>query len=490
MIKRDWRLKTLGWGDGLVFVVALALYIKTLSPSVYTFDSAELAAGAYSLGIVHATGYPLYLMLAKLFTLLVPFGDVAYRVNLFSATCAAFALVVLRRVGLRLTASTSAATLATAAFGLSRPFWSEAVAAEVYTLHVLFLTTALLFSLRWRESGAARDFILLALTFGLSFGNHMSTILIAPGSGALLWERRPTPCLWLAGAAAFVVGPLIYLYLPIRYAADPALNYAPIMGVDLSTLRGLLWMVRGEMFADSMFGYGLAELPRQLFDFLSLLWETFFGVGLVVASVGAWEGWRRGRGVFVGLAVILLANVIFYLNYRVFDKHTMFLPVFVVVALWLGAGLKWLSERLPAAPWGAVVVLGLMLFFNYPRVDLSGNTITRDFATRQLRAVPSNAVIIGGWIDITPLQYLQVVEGQRPDVVLFDFGLYTLGRRAALRSQNAEGPARQQIIAEEIVQRVNDDLAAGRPVFSLGPIPLLEVHFALTAEGDLFRVTR
>ena len=487
-MKRDWRLEVGNWSDGLVFVSALALYIKTLSPSVYTFDSAELAAGAYSLGIIHATGYPLYLMLAKGFTLLVPFGDIAYRVNLFSATSAALALVVLRRVVLRLTGSPGAATLATAAFGLSYPFWSEAIVAEVYTLHILFLTAALLASLRWRESEAARDFILLALIFGLSFGNHMSTILIAPGLAALLWERRPSLRLWLIGAAAFVMGPFTYLYLPIRYAADPALNYAPIMGVDLSTLRGVLWMVRGAMFADSMFGYTLAELPLQLLDFLSLLWETFFGVGLVVASVGAWEEWRRDRGVFVGLAVILLANVIFYLNYRVFDKHTMFLPVFVVVALWLGAGLKWLSERLPTARWGVVAVLAVMLIFNYPRVDLSGDTVTRDFAARQLRAVPRNAVIIGGWIDITPLQYLQVVEGQRPDVMVFDFGLYTLGRRAALRSQNVDGPAMQEIIAEEIVRRVNDDLVAGRPVFSLGPIPLLEAHFALTAEGDLFRI--
>ena len=63
------RVRALGrrgvTSDVALFAGSLALYLKTLSPTVYTFDSAELAAGAYSLGIVHSTGYPLYLLLVK-----------------------------------------------------------------------------------------------------------------------------------------------------------------------------------------------------------------------------------------------------------------------------------------------------------------------------------------------------------------------------------------------------------------------------------------
>jgi hypothetical protein len=487
---RDWR-RAGDWGEGLVFVGALALYVKTLSPGVYTFDSAELAAGAYSLGIVHATGYPLYLMLAKVFTLFAPFGDVAYRVNLFSAMCAALALVVLRRLIFKFTASPSASLLATAILGLSYPFWSEAVVAEVYTLHILFLLASLLLALRWRDSGLAADFVLLNFIFGLSFGNHMSTILLTPGLGLLILKRPPPLRLWLAGVAAFAIGPLTYLYLPIRYAANPALNFAPLLGVDLSTLRGVIWMMRGEMFADSMFGYRPVELPGEIFQFLELLMVTFFGVGVVTAAIGAREQWRRDRVLFISLSLITGTNAIFYINYRVFDKDTMFLPVFVVISLWLGVGLKVLSERSPVVRWGAMAGLALMLIVNYPRVDLSGNTITREFAMRQLHVVPPNAVIVGGWIDITPLQYLQVVEGIRPDVTLFDFGLYTLGRRAALRAQDLDEVAQQAIIEAEVLRLVTEDLAAGRTVFTLGPIPLLEKRFSLTAvttERELFQV--
>ncbi len=83
---------------GGLFAASLALYLSTLAPSVVTLfdDSLEFQLVTYQLGIAHPTGYPLYTSLGKLFTFL-PFGDVAYRVNLMSAVfgAAAIALVYL-----------------------------------------------------------------------------------------------------------------------------------------------------------------------------------------------------------------------------------------------------------------------------------------------------------------------------------------------------------------------------------------------------------
>ncbi len=488
---KNLRIGILGFGafhDGLLFVAALALYLKTLSPTVYTFDSAELAAGVYSLGLVHPTGYPLYLVLAKLFTLLVPFGDIAYRVNLFSAVCAALALAVLRRVAFNLTYSPGASLLATAIFGVTYALWSEAVVAEVYTLHILFLALILWLALRWRETSRQPCFILMALALGLSFGNHMSTILILPGLAVLIWKRLPPLRILIIGLTAFAIGPLTYIYLPLRYAANPAFNYAPVMGIDLSTLRGVFSMVRGETFAEAMFAYRLAELPREIFDFVDLLWQTFFGIGVVVAAIGFGEQWRRNRPLFAALGLIFAANVIFYINYRVFDKDTMFLPAFLVVTLWLAVGLNKLRERVPLAPWGVSVVLLVMLALNYPRVDLSHNFITRNYAEQRLSAAPPNALILGGWIDITPLEYLQVVEGRRPDVTLFDPGLYTLGRRSALRANGANDSVILPTIEAEIQERVLNALAAGRAVYSLDPNPTLQSRFSLIEEKGMYRV--
>src|SRR5437762_3277993 len=75
-------------------VVILAVYVRTLAPTVAGGDSGELITAAYTLGVAHPPGYPLYTLLAKLFTL-IPIGTIAWRVNLFSAVCGAGAATLI-----------------------------------------------------------------------------------------------------------------------------------------------------------------------------------------------------------------------------------------------------------------------------------------------------------------------------------------------------------------------------------------------------------
>src|SRR4051812_24899565 len=83
------------WWSLAIFGVTFAVLLMTVAPTIYTLvDSSEYAIGAYTLGIVHAPGYPLYLLLARLFTEL-PIGTIAYRVNLLSAMSLALAGVFL-----------------------------------------------------------------------------------------------------------------------------------------------------------------------------------------------------------------------------------------------------------------------------------------------------------------------------------------------------------------------------------------------------------
>src|ERR687894_230445 len=106
------RIERLGrWGPvllgGAVAVFVGILYLGTLAPTVLpystpdTLDSPMLQAEVSVLGVGHPTGYPTYMMLTHLFTYL-PFGDLAYRVNLASAVYAALAVLVLYLAGLRL----------------------------------------------------------------------------------------------------------------------------------------------------------------------------------------------------------------------------------------------------------------------------------------------------------------------------------------------------------------------------------------------------
>ena len=82
----------------VIFLTTLGVYLRTMAPTVYNLDSAELATGAYTLAIVHPPGYPTYLLVGKLFTWL-PVGDVGYRLNLMSGTFGALTVTCVYLIG-------------------------------------------------------------------------------------------------------------------------------------------------------------------------------------------------------------------------------------------------------------------------------------------------------------------------------------------------------------------------------------------------------
>ncbi|HEX8834945.1 MAG TPA: DUF2723 domain-containing protein, partial [Abditibacteriaceae bacterium] len=89
---------------GATGLLSFVVYFFCLSSTVtYGGDSGELIAASYRLGIAHPTGYALYCLLGRLFAALFPFGEVAFRYNLFSALCGASAVALVTASVHRLT---------------------------------------------------------------------------------------------------------------------------------------------------------------------------------------------------------------------------------------------------------------------------------------------------------------------------------------------------------------------------------------------------
>jgi Protein O-mannosyl-transferase TMEM260-like len=122
------------WLASALFLLFLAIYVRTAAPSVLSGDSAEFQLAAPLLGVPHPTTYPLYVLLGKLATLLVPFGDLAWRVTLVSAICAALAVALFFLLARRVTGSAGAAAVAALALGVAPGLWNAATLAEVYAL--------------------------------------------------------------------------------------------------------------------------------------------------------------------------------------------------------------------------------------------------------------------------------------------------------------------------------------------------------------------
>ena len=158
------------WITGLATALILfAVYLYTLAPDVTLEDSGELAVGSMYAGVPHPPGYPVWTLYSWVFTKILPFSNIAWRVAVSSAFAAALAcglmammvsrgsLLVLEGIeGLKDFAAekrqwlcVSAGLAAGLIMGFNGFMWSQAVIVEVYTLSHLTFAATLAFLMRW-----------------------------------------------------------------------------------------------------------------------------------------------------------------------------------------------------------------------------------------------------------------------------------------------------------------------------------------------------
>ena len=203
-------------------LLAFAVYAWTVAPNVTLLDSGEFTVAAQHFGVPHPTGYPLWTLLAWIFTLL-PLGNASWEINLFSSVCAGLTVglfAALSRSSLRwlmgesLSKWSGLTTAVSVTFGLLYAFsfsmWSQATITEVYALHAL-ATGAYLTSLYvWLRKPDSLGMLLLGFfLLALSFSNHQLTIWMpALSLLAVLLVRRQM--FWDLLVASFVTSLLAY----------------------------------------------------------------------------------------------------------------------------------------------------------------------------------------------------------------------------------------------------------------------------------------
>lgn len=512
-------------GAIILFALAFVIYALSLSPGVFSWDSAELTLGIYTQGIVHATGYPLYLILGRLFTLLPLSADFAIRTNLFSALCGALTVALLYMITVRLLRQPFIAACAALLYGLAGAIWAQAVVAEVYTLHtalvagiVLVVVTALgskpnankkpktpegvhlnnpndPTSLEVSNSFVAEGFepsaatYGIALLFGLALANHMAAGLVAIVLIPYVLWKTPT---WRAriitlGIMGMVAG-MLYLYLPLRFAAQPQFNLvAGYFNRDLTQPGDLLWMASGRMFGREMFAYPLLDWIGEIGNFFGELWLNFLGVGLLIGLLGIVYLWRRKRTICLLLLAIFGAQVLFFSSYDVFDKWTMFHTAYLTWAVFVAAGGVWLADRLPKiAVYAFLAALVIVqLAGNWNSAGRSGDTFVADRSQNLLAALPPEATLIGPWTAIRPAEYQQIVNDLRPDVKLVDVTLLALGERDRLNTDASD------VLTQAVDARLLNMVAcAPGEVYVVDPAALdVNLYEVAYVQTGLYRVT-
>jgi hypothetical protein len=188
------RLAPIGVG-----VVATALAAWRLMPGVGLWDTAEFQTIPPILGTAHPTGYPTYVILGWLASIvLAPFGEPAFRMNLLSAILVGVAAGITVELVRLLTRSTVVAVAAMLGLAATPIVWFIGTHADPHALHLALFAAILWLLVRWEiariedPSRSDRWLIAAAVVTGLSAGNHSLTLLLALPIGlfVLAVDRR------------------------------------------------------------------------------------------------------------------------------------------------------------------------------------------------------------------------------------------------------------------------------------------------------------
>jgi hypothetical protein len=465
---------------GIVFLVALLLYSWTLAPTVTLVDSGELIVVAQGLGVAHPPGFPLWVILAHLASL-VPFGNIAVRINFSSALFAALASAMLTLVVMELMITagylvawnkrTAQRKRKTEDLGIdrllvfapaigaglfmafSRTLWSYATIAEVYTLNALLIIAVLFLMLRWRRciiadrtnTGPAPTIhdswlYAAACVFGLALGvHHVTAGLILPALGILVYRTegmRFFTSRRLLYAALISIGALVavYAYLPFAASRSPVINWG-----NPRSLQEIWWHITGRQYR-VFFSFSPNIIGGQLIEFCRMLLREF-GVAwlplpLVLAFVGFVHAFKRDRTSFWFLLFIVVSDLAYALSYEIAeDKDAYYLPAFIAIAIASGFGIRWLIQltvlkSMPSAKSYWVAATAVLLTFatvlagNWPFNNRKNYFIAHDYVENLLSTVePGGLLLTQDWQVVSPMLYAQEMEQRRRDVKVVDVNL-------------------------------------------------------------------
>lgn len=422
--------------------ISLVFYLRTLCPTVYGGDSGELTTVAYTLGIAHPPGYPLYTLVGRLI-LFVPLASPAMIMNLFSAFCASLSVFCLFFIIYDLIAKNSTQTkqhlvmafLGSLIWGFSRTIWNNANAAEVYSLGMALFSAAVLVFLLADKLKKPNLVLLGFYIIGLSLTNHMTAISLLPiGIAAGLWFRFDLRR-WLLAAFALLIPLTLYLYIPIRSANWPIIDWA-----HPARFEEFINHITSARFRGYLADLSLVNFFVNMRRFLELIPLEFplalIGLGGLLLMAA------KSPRIGIPITLAAMANIGFATMYEIHDIEPHYLVTIVSAVIGICyfvselAGLvrKALAinyiKVVPSLILAAILAIGIKN--NYPVCDKSRNLLAANYGREILNSIPQNALFVpvGGAASLVCV-YFKLVEKIRPDIEYYDpISMYsTLARK-------------------------------------------------------------
>lgn len=493
-----------------ITLIVLVVYSYTLAPSVVQIDAGELASAQYMCGIAHPTGYPLFILLGYLFTHLpLPLTPV-YLSNLLAAIWTAagvyyfmgileivnvsFVHQEMKKLKNHIKFNSSdfdskriqlvTISIGGVLFAFNKIIWLQSTSVEVYSLHIVLLTATLYYFLRTvltaktteSESISKRFVAYLpgCVLLALGFTNHMSIVFAVPGVLYLFFRREglSRKSIQLFGLLTLIILCItvaFYTMLMLRSMQQPVVNWG-----SPNDLSSLIFHIQGKQYAEAFFK-SIEDVEFNLMAFVRTIPIIFSIPPLLALPLGLLMIKKVRFELIVFLALLFFTNLLFAINYQIWDLMTYFILCYVVMHVLIFLGLKYLENRLSSLKRGlfiaVVFFIGIAIYQFIDNRGVSHRNLYayEDYSKSVLNSLPKNTVLFSSvrydWdFLVGPLYYFQTVEKQRPDVIQVNAGL--LGRpwylKQLLKSHpgifEASVPEIEQFIAtcEEYDKNISD----------------------------------
>ncbi len=264
-------------------------------------------------------------------------------------------------------------------FAFGREIWCQSVAAEIYTLNLLFMTIILYLLLSISEN--ERSVPMIFFISGLALTNHLTALFyVIPVLIFVLFLKTKA----IRYLPLTIAPLLLYLYFPIRAVANPALNlFNPV-----NTGR-LINYISGKAFHYRTLFLLPTYIVEQLTQFLGYWWQQF----LILIPIGFYGIILiKDKKLKNTLIIILFIMFTYTVLYNIPDKQGYYLPLY---GLWLVLIAIGLSKLVPTRFKIVLIIFPLInVIMNYRVCDLSSESSLDDLCTSIYDNLPDHSIII------------------------------------------------------------------------------------------------
>ncbi|MFC2145237.1 DUF2723 domain-containing protein [Actinomycetota bacterium] len=321
----------------LAFSIPFVIYVLTLERKLIGGDSTWYSLQIPEMSIMVPTGYPTFSMFLKLFTF-IPIGDLAYRLNLFSAFFGGLTILFLFLTINRLIKNEVLSLSGSLIFAFLYPYWHVANRLEFDTLNSFFIALVFFSAVMYSGIKNRRFLYFFFFSLGLSLTNHPIAFFVVPA--ILLYVIIINPKIFksikaiLISILYFILPLLSYFYLLIRSRQ----GYGNV--TDLVKLFYYITgrNVTGKLHGGHFFDKPLDHILGVMGEYLWIIYDNFGPALILVALTGL--GYLIKKNWKLGMCSILFIafNIIVPPLYLPYTNDNYVLDSMMLVAIFVGFG--------------------------------------------------------------------------------------------------------------------------------------------------------